>query len=414
MTELYLQRRRVIVAPGVGKGHDRSDIGAIDRSWQRAAPLVSSQAPITIDLGPIRYMEHETLMFVAGTVRERALRGQETWIELPHNDRVISYLRAWNFPSLLSYAAHRPFISLLTERSRDRFEHSTNEPSKYLKVVDKPSGGRENLLPTTFFACTPVRLRDDPFSAASVVRSKWLDRHVVSILDRYLGNRGDNVATKVMHEAVLNAAGHPNAIVAFTSSQLDYRGHNQDRSQDDPVALQIAVWDDGDSFSRTLEMALERDLTIQSPAYGLVSERVNITLLHNGEDAGSTVLTSDDREIARAPIPLMVAAFLLGVTSLAVKGRARPHLDEETDSASSEDMLPLEARGHGGLGLALIRRTVIDTFGGELQYITGGYRIRIRGNIPFSVYDCTVDDRGDLGPVLRGNLLLANIPLGAV
>lgn len=380
------------------------DALAIDRQWdqyQRASP--SALEPLTLDMSRITYIQHDCLLYLGALIGFRHAHGTETLLELPDSPRTVDYLRSWAFPEFIEQITARPFEETLAPSSRARFEQLKSDLPRYVRVISTPGGGVEQLLPRAHFALTAVTLRESAFKAASLAQERWLERHLLSVLDSYLGGEGRRVATHVIMEAVLNAASHPKAGIAFTSSQFI-------GSESDSAALsrlEIGIWDDGDPFGLTLQRAIKSFGSIRSPAYGTVEERFTVRLIRASGQEDSLVIHSRDPNVS-AEFPLLtICAFLIGVTSL--PGLTSSTSDEAATAAA--DLLPHAARGHGGLGLYLIRRTVIDLFGGRLRYMSASYRLTISAGREPGLYDVLMQYRPDSAWPLQGNLLLIEIPI---
>jgi hypothetical protein len=384
------------------------DVARFDEAWSRIG--VSDSSAVEIDLRDVGYMEHETLLFLVSVLSERVRLAHPTFVDLPNDARVLDYLRAWSFPDAVARATGRPFESFLTADSRIRYESVSGSPPRYVAMLAAPGGGREQLLPRSSFALTPISLAENPTDAATVVTSRWLDRHIVSVLDRYLGGFGKRIGTQVIREAVLNAANHPQATVAFTSAQVVKRPDRRKLGVGNQDELEIAIWDDGKTYAETLASALQSERTVRSPAFGIVREKFDITVANQGVTSKIIKLTSDDRSTVANPEHLMVSSFMLGVTSVP---RPRPDGGDRGDSYADlgEDILPTAARVHGGLGLYLIRKTVIDQFGGTIRYVSGNFRLRMSLDDAPNHYTGVIQRLGSRACPFRGNLLIVSLPL---
>ena len=404
---------RVIVEPRTLENRKRVyDSKAIDDAWTRAnANRIGDDEPLVIDLSSTTFLEHEALLFLVGVISERNGRGLQTLFDLPSVDKVIEFLSAWKFPQAIERVTNRSFESSLTERSLARYKKATAVPSRYLTMVSTPSGGREELLPRSFFALTPIILGDNPTRAATIASAPWLNRHIVSVLDRYLEGFGSRVATEVIREAVLNAASHPHAAVGYTSAQVIRLSTTPSESSSGPDALQISVWDDGRSFADTLENTLNSARSIKSPAFGIVVEHFRVSILENGVRSRVIHLDSDASEIANDPEVLVVSSFMLGITSVPSARDDRTNEDEDAHRYVPDEILPADAKPHGGLGLYLVRKMVIDQFRGTISYISGGHRLHLGPGVGPGDYIGVIHRLGDHDCRLKGNLLIATVPL---
>lgn len=361
---------------------------------------------VLVDLRSVDHIAHETLMYLVGFFHQRTQRGQTTELTLPRTATAVDFLRSWGFPEALQRVTNNRFEYLLDADSRERYS-GLPKISRYEKVIFTPDAGREALLPKTFFAITPLSIpletvpthvRTSPQRAASLERDRWLQAHVLNVLHYYLDYRGDEVATKVVYEAVLNAAHHPKASMGLVSSQL--LRSRDGASFGEPRALEISIWDDGDSFAQTLGARLAKGLSIHAESFGRFSEEFDVRIFGAGGQANSTVKldsktrVSDTREEA-----LTVAAFMLGVTS-----------DPERGTSLGKELTDDE---QAGSGLYFIRKTVVDKFGGRIRYMTGSSRLELRGAGQRGRYHVQVRNDPARAADIAGNLLVMTIPVDA-
>lgn len=364
---------------------------------------------VRVDLSMVDHIAHEALLYLVAFFHYRTQHSQQTTLTLPRSETAVDFIRAWGLPDALERVTNNRFEYLLDLESRTRYE-ALPQHSRYEKVIFTPGAGREALLPKTFFAITPLSIplqtvpthvRTSPQRAASIERDRWLQAHVLNVLHYYLGSRGDDVATRVVYEAVLNAAHHPKASLGFVSSQLVRSRAGATFGA--PRALEIAIWDDGDSFSKTLGDRLEQGLPIHAESFGRIDEEFDVKVIGAGGQATSQVkLDSRTKVSDTSETALTVAAFMLGVTS-----------DPERGTTLSDELF------HGkvdpaGSGLYYIRRTVVDKFGGAIRYFTGRSRMEIRGAGQRGRYHVQVRNGDHAAPEISGNLLVMTIPVDGV
>jgi hypothetical protein len=332
-------------------------------------------------------------------LRFRVLSQKETAIELPEDDHVWQFMLAWNFPQFIATVTGQSFGEILTETSRARFESDKTQIPRYTKVIDLPGGGVSELLPTDHFQITPVELSDNPFRAATIAQSPWLERHALAILDAYLDGQGGRVGSLVVLEAVLNAAMHPEATMAFTSSQIVLPSPDE---PSDRKTLQLAVWDDGLSLAATLRKRLDNGLPVTSPAFEAFQETFRVRLIRSNGREEVRLLTSGSPELALDFPWLTVAAFMAGVTSLP----DRPG-EETGDGVRGADA----GINYPGMGLRYIRRNVLNLWNGRIRYWTNSYRLSMKATGDADNYAVTVQYRPRTSWPLQGNLLYLDIPL---
>jgi hypothetical protein len=393
-------RKRVVRESFEEPPYQLADGLAIDNSYRDLTKAGRSPSgPVVLDLGGLDYLDHEALLYLGALLRFRVRHNQETLLELPRDSRVWEFMRAWNFPQFIANVAERPFKEVLAEASRRIVERDETRFPKYAKVIELPGGGQSELLPTEHFQITPIELSDNPFRSATIAQSAWLERHTLSILNAYLDGQGGRVGGLVVLEAVLNAAMHPEATMAYTSSQIVLP------SQQDPSGrpiLQIAVWDDGLPLAVTLKRRLDEGLAVTSPAFGAFLETFQVRLIRSSGREEVRMLTSRASELP-ADFPwLTVAAFMAGVTSL-----------PDRLPADTGDGIRGGEIGHNfpGMGLRYIRRNVLNLWKGRIRYWTNSYRFTMRALDEPDGYAVTVQYRPKAAWPLQGNLLYLDIPL---
>lgn len=388
------------------------DSVAIDNSYRQLAPATNGTGVI-LDLSSATYLPHATLPYLGALFRERALRGQSTQLRLARDPRLFAFLRSWQFPEFLEQATRMPFRALLDEETRDYYATTKIEVPLNVEFTWDPHKHEfTELLPRKHFAITRINLGISPIRAAMSAHDNWREQNLQHVLDRHLGGGGSRVATHVVLEAVLNAARHPGAAMAFTSSRIF---HNPDRS---PHELELCVWDDGQAISSTLLNETRHGRKIRSEAFGAVSEEF-VVELRGTSDRGRRVRILSDTSSTPTTHRLMTAlAFLLGVTSTPEQGEedsSGARIGQLEGDPSCLQGLPYRLNNtlgqKAGLGLYLIRKTVIDQFGGSIEYSTNHYRYRItQGDGPSRYTIFARLKTRDSWP-LKGNLFTFHIPL---
>lgn len=361
--------------------------------------------PLLLDLSTSAYLHQDTLLFLGGFFRARAETRLRTRLRLAQRVRLFDFLRSWHFFEFLCHVTNTSIDQILTLDTM-RFLSRQNDPPRYVRVVDDPLGGYENLLLREQFSITPIDLSVNPVRAATVLQDRWLEQHLVSILDTLLTRDerrvdGQRVATHVVLELVLNAASHPGASMAFLSSQFDV-------SDPDQRALSLSVWDDGVSMAETLTQALGVG-GIKSAAFGAVDEEFLVEITNGPRSERVMRLTSSQQDLPVDSETLNIVAFMLGVSSKPNSPRGRnsglsPHVVQASLSAAQVDA--------GGLGLYLVRRTAIDLFGGSVTYKTGHYRYSIRSGGRDGSYAVSARVSHQETCKIAGNLIEVILPLG--
>jgi anti-sigma regulatory factor (Ser/Thr protein kinase) len=403
--------KRTVIDTADGKPQTVFDCLAIDNSWEAySKESRAGRKPLVIDLSEVTYIAHDCLLYLGALIRWRQLKSRKTIIELPRVERVIDFLKAWKFPEFMEHASGLKFEQLVTESSFLWYSKCSNQLAESVHVISTPSGGLEELLPVDHFAITPIRLESDPSQSASIEQDKWLESHVRSVLDQYFDRKGERIATRVILEAVLNAASHSGATMAFTSSQFSPKTVSSD-GVIRPPKLEIAVWDDGDPIADTLKNAMTDGLDIKSEAFGVVDEHFHVKLVRTKGPDQIKVLNKEDPGTEYGFPWLTVSAFLAGITS-------RPRVGVVPSTQTSElkdpfDSIPMELRDRGGLGLHFIRRHVIDLFRGRIRYLCADYRMTMNSSYEPTVYDydVTIQSRPNRSWPLKGNLMILELPV---
>ncbi|MFL6108103.1 MAG: hypothetical protein ACJ72L_14165 [Marmoricola sp.] len=393
-------QKRLVRSDDLNRAFYVADGLALDNSWATFRELgVSPTGPTVLDFSAMDYLDHETLLYIGALFRFRTVSGSETFISLPPEGPVWDFLRAWKFPEFIATVAGKDFSDVLTEGSRARYERDRHTYPEYTKVIDLPGGGTTELLPTAHFLITPIGLKQNPLRAATIARDSWLEKQTTKILDAYLGKHGERVGELVVLEAVLNAAMHPEATMAFTSSQIVLPGpdnHPKGRT------LQIAVWDDGLSLAQTLKKRLDRGESITSAAFGEFDETFNVRLTRASGREEFRALKSNRASIYPDFPWLTVAAFMGGVSSLP---------DRSGDHTGDGIRHPRLRSNAPGMGLRYIRKNVLNLWGGSIRYWVGSYRFTMTATDDPDVYTVHTYYRPNDAWPLQGNLLFIDIPL---
>jgi len=396
----------VLVDFPVGYGH--LTVNGFEGRWLNVVePGKDPPAAVEIDLRNVKYLDQEFLLYLVALVSGRERQKLGTLLALPTASHSLDFLRSWGLPEALATVTGRPFARLLTGESAARFSTVDSDLPRYVRAIDTPGGGREQLLPRSFFRITPINLVDHtPEEAASIVKSTHLDGHLQEVLNRHLYGRGEWWASEVMHEAVLNAGMHGGATKSFTSSQLMLGSPAEEARV--PRELVMSIWDNGDSFAQTLQAAFRKHKSVWAPSFGLddsefrgmIEDKVTGT-------SGPLELSARVRSMPKQQELQILAAFFLGVTSLPLEsGRASRPGRRLTRAA-----LPRGAQEYGGAGLYLFRRTIIDSFRGSFMYASGPFRVRVHRKKDAKEYTATVLRLRESDPQVHGNLLIARVPL---
>lgn len=380
------------------------DVVALDRAAALEHRTSDASSDLVLDLSAARFIDHEALLFVGAVTSFRRSQRQTTKVRLPRTPAVIDFIRAWEFPNLLSRITTPadPF----TPDTRMALDGQSAHLPKYLSIAVDPTGRRIPLLLRASMAITPVHLSGDPWRDATLAKDRFLDQNLVAVLDRVLSRdddgdrRGHLLATHVIHEAVLNAATHPRASMSFVSCKFQHDRPFQVEQKRNPRTLQVALWDDGESFSDTVLRALRQGQSITTERFGEISEEFVLNI--ENEIGGFQSLTLDtrvppsDREVE----PVTAAAFMLGVSS-------DPLRLLQTNASGQH----FPVRGQGGVGLSVLRQTVIDDFGGRIRYLSGNLRMELRGGKHPSQYIFDFTRVPHQSWALKGNLMLIDLPL---
>lgn len=398
-TRIVMSKRVVRDGPK-GAAYNLADGLALDNSYREVSRSgLSPSAPLLLDLGALDYLDHEALLYLGALLRFRVKNNHATTLELPEDQRVWDFMRAWHFPEFINSVAERPFSDLLTSSSLARFDRDKKHIPKYAKVIELPGGGMSELLPTDHFRITPIQLSDNPFRAATIAQSAWLERHTLSILNAYLDGQGGRIGSLVVLEAVLNAAMHPAATMAFTSSQIVLPPPQDSSGR---RTLQIAVWDDGLPLATTLQRRLDAGLAITTPVFEDFDETFRVRLIRSSGREEVRLITSREGGLSRDFPWLTAAAFMAGVTSL----------PDRSAEATGDAVRGIDVGGNfPGMGLWYIRRNVLNLWGGRIRYWTNSYRLSMYALDEPDSYAVTVQFRPKTSWPLEGNLLYLDIPL---
>jgi anti-sigma regulatory factor (Ser/Thr protein kinase) len=402
-------KKRRLQDEATEKYYDVHDALAFDASWPRPSAQSFFDKSVTLDLSTVTYLHHDAILYLAGIVRFRVNKRWDTKFVLPASEEVLHYLVAWKFPELMTAVTGLEFETMISGRDRKRLKLIIGGSGKLTRTIWTPFGGDQELLGVKYFAATPVARLDNPYAAASIAQKRYLEQHMLGVLDRYLGTgKGQRVGTRVVQEAVLNAASHPKAKLAYTSSQFI---QPSPLAQGVPARLEICIWDDGVPIGDTLLNARRENLPITTLAHGALDEAFTVRLVRANGRAELKVVGPKDVAVLNGFAWLTVAAFLAGVTSKA--DRSKEPVRDQSDLYTADDPLPVGLRGQGGLGFYVIRRNVVDLFRGKIRYMCGNYRMSMTAGSKAGEYDVLLQYRPQRSWPLQGNLLILEIPIPA-
>ena len=375
------------------------DAITLDRTSRTIIASMNDEPDFTIDLSKAKYIDHDCLLLIGGFTSFRKRRGLATKIELPANVSVADYLNAWNFPEYLASIQQggRPFTAL-SDSHLAEYPGADNKYISYRKLA----GRQVPLLLKTSLQITPIAITGEAFADAALATERFLQLNFLSVLNRALGRRGESGFAGIAREAVLNAATHPAASIAYTSCHIKSTSIDEWSLQGRDVELQLCIWDDGESFATTLGKALRDTGEITTDRYGEEGAVFEVTLKKRWDRDEDIIEISDKRPPDyNDEVLLSCAAFMLGISS---------------DPNRSLQLTPeatITARRKGGVGLALLRSTAIDTFRGRVEYRSQALRIEISGGDRPGTYRFAVALLPEFGWPVRGNLLTVTLPIAA-
>jgi hypothetical protein len=393
----------LVIDPVLPGPHPHVDIQRFDAAWIEASAGAKAPKHLALDLRAATYLDHECLLYIVGLLAHRRDAKLTTRLRLPEAENTLDFLNAWNFPSTVERVLRQPFIDLLDQDDAKLYLASAARPSKYIDTVHGRFGGREALLPVRFVAITPIDLDEDAERAATLVKAHWLQNQLKDLLDETVGY-GELMASDVIYEAVRNAAMHPNASMAYHTSQVNARP----RPSRLPVLTGekeyvFAIWDNGASFEQTLTAGKAAFGRITSPSYGLVDETFRLSIRNSPGDSpqSEVVVVNSDVDPGELDDKLAFAAFLLGVTATPLR------VPEHSEGAKRAVNFDPSIVPYSGLGLHAIRTTIVDLLHGELLYATEDLRVHIARGTDQGDYQVTIRRIAPSGPVITGNLLVA-------
>lgn len=382
------------------------DIVALDRVAALEHRTTHDSSQLVLDLTSARFLDHEALLLIGGLVAYRKERGLRTLIDLPQDDRVLDFVRAWKFPEFLRDVAH-PLRPLTPASEYALAARAQARSPRYVSFVWGPNGQK---LPVTLLeslAITDISMTGDPWADASEATKRFLLRNIQSVIARTLGQRSCSKVADVVREAVLNATTHPHATMAYTSAHFRPLAVDAPDEIVDPLSkeFQLTIWDDGDSYADTLKQALRDNQPIMSESFGSEGVVFKIRVERTRDGFDSLELTDEalpdfDHHPRSDPTLLTCAAFMLGVSSDTVKAMF-----------PENSTLPRARRRGAGIGLAVIRQAALDSHDGRIEYRSGSLRLQVQRDTAPRHYRFKVSVVPEGGWPIKGNLITVTIPL---
>jgi len=414
----------------------RYDHRALDRMASDYIKLSPNQKdPLILDLTPVTYMEHECLVHLGAMFAdaERVKRPMRLRLPVINGDdptEFVDFLRAWQFPEFIQAITRRPFHDTLTPDCALVWDQLPPVSALSPVIID-PTGTAVTLLPRDQLPLMAIEHLEQPSMAAMEAQLRFLAPNFKAVLRRLLGDapgedvRARQIATQIIQEAVRNAAMHPHAQLAYTTTQI-----RCPRVEDGPEraegSLEISVWDNGRSFSDTLKDALESKIPIEAPAFYEIKDELFRVFINPVFGKPRKELRIDHSRPASDHkanhMALTVCAFLAGVTSVP-GGRNRPY--HFIERFPDDPAITLEISEGGGIGLRSLRRAAINLLKGQVNYSSAYDRVYITGpkhtqadlNITdgraCDEYDVIINRRTDQSWNIMGNHLQVSIPFVA-
>lgn len=405
----------------IALGSANLNISTLDSAWS-SGRAKASVPDLALDLSESRYFDVEGAMLLLSLIVARSKDNLATQIKLPTSKSVLDFLRSMGFAQAVEQATGGVGLDTFLETtSSEVFVNRAPVDSEMTPKARSAREGVQALLSPWYFPMLPIDMGLSPDAAASVAKSPWLSGHLTNLLGDILEKDGRRVGNYVVQEAVKNAVAHPFANYGFTAAQI--------RSRE----LVLSVWDDGVSFAESLGAAQQEGSSLRSPVFGTDRDSIGVRFI----DYDGILRPRDMKFPGTHPDSeeaLLAFAWLLGATSTPSQLSVVPEstiddlppnvidvpamfaLPNTSTAEKGEDGLLM----YSGVGLALIRRCVIDLFGGTIQYASGGYRFQLRGDSEASSgglpaqarrYKGTLTYRRENRAQVGGNLLVFRIPL---
>jgi hypothetical protein len=364
--------------------------------------------PLVIDLANVAFLEVVAGLYLLSAIRTFLAEGREVQIRLPSKDedvgrRVRDFLRVWSFPEAAEVASGRRFRELVAEEDhRFFYEGIKYYPSgaKWLPPSENPSSVRNRsaaralaeLERTRFFGFIPHDLATaSPVGIIEEEWGHWRGDLVSSVLGHYLGDDGSEMPRDVIQELLLNAVRHPQAKMMMIVS-----GVNRDRDEN-PTALTVSVWDDGEGVVETLRGCLDEQRSIRVTD---VEEHEHFHLKAKGWEPAEPVIDPKTWVSDRcSDQELLLASMFQGITRRAESTSDNPELD-------------LFAYEGIGEGLFHLYQSVIGHLGGSIAVRTGNFFMNLRANKSGarSYHAMVADYRQHGWPPFQGNMFTVRVP----
>ncbi len=210
------------------------DIHNIELDLRRMLDCSLQEPGILIwDLSRTRYLDISALSYIAAYTARRQKLQMKTEIVLPktsqNGNRVIDFIRSWQFPEALEAATDTPFEAFLPEDDRAFYAKHVQEcpEPRFMGGYVYPEIGR--ILSDRFFSFRSFRPRysqsDGTGDTAYAVResNRWQEDLIRRILSRHMQNANTStglVGSAVVFESMLNALRHSNAETIHTASRF--------------------------------------------------------------------------------------------------------------------------------------------------------------------------------------------------
>lgn len=399
---------------GTGDASRRVSIADLDQALR--GPLEDSAV---LDLSRVKFLEHQTLLYIVGFLLGRFREGSATTLRLPESDDVVRYLANWRLPDAVAafHPQAPPFSAWIhdTPGSTKLDPDYSDSTHDYVTVDD--NGEPQVLISLDKFRISPISHLSAATLAASTEQDRFNDDYMRAVFRQFIGGAGYEYGTVLAYELVKNAVLHgrqlehsakgprlakddPGSVwdrlpVAFISSQFTRPSKTSPSNE-----FVMSIWDNGPGVEATLRRRIDAGRSIFTDDFGRSTPNPPLDVREHS--SGSTrkvrILPSPEFAASASRLPkfpsaeLVALAFLKGVTSLPAS--ERDPIDGDTD--------------HAGEGLWNVVKFVCLRLGGTISYVSGTTRLRLTRGPESLICDVW---REAWRPHIRGNLVFATMPV---
>lgn len=363
------------------------------------------------DMSDVRFITIDSTQYITSFARKCNKHGWGFSITLPARQSVIDFWKLWEFPESFAAATLFPLEEYIGKEERHRIsapqETFVNRSTVYINQY-----GNVPFRSRNFFGFHSIQNGNtNPALVADSESNWWREKEIEVVLRRRLGDSADYIPSRIVFEAIFNAAKNYETTIIQTALWHHSLYRRQVSTNKRPATpFNLIFWDNGGSILDSIKSAIasKDPLRLSDKDEFLTEYFVKYQPIEREESEPYSVFSNMDIDSNTPDHEIILSSIFPGVSG----GHMRmPH--------ASDNQLALEdaKRARRGMGLFVLVETVCSLLGGKVSFRSGNYFMHIRalklserrkiaGNEGYFVLINKVSRKV---PTFEGNLVSINI-----